>query len=71
MGNQHQRNSQLGIHLLEQGQHLASGSAVQVAGRLVGKKDGRLIGQSAGNGYPLLLPTGERAGQMVQAVANA
>ena len=34
-------------------------AAVQVSGRLIGKEDGRLVGQGAGYGHALLLAAGE------------
>jgi len=38
---------------------------VQIPGRLVGKKQGRVVDQSAGHGHALLLPAAELAWQML------
>jgi hypothetical protein len=43
---------------------------VEVAGRLVGHEDGRVVGESARDGHPLLLPAGERRGQLVRLVGH-
>ena len=43
---------------------------VQVAGRLVGHDDGRVVDQRAGDGHALLLPAGKLVGAVVHAVAQ-
>ena len=45
--------------------------AVQVAGRLVGQQNLRLVGQRAGNRHPLPLARGEFIGILPQAVLQA
>ena len=47
-------------------QHILACFAVQVAGGLVGQKDGRLGGQRPGDGHTLLLAAGELARQIPQ-----
>ena len=51
--------------LAEDGQHMLGSARIQVAGRLIGHDDGRVIGQGAGNGGDLLLPARERQGQLI------
>ena len=49
--------------LLEKPQHVQGGGAVEVAGRLVGEHDHRLVAQRPGDRDPLPLPAGQRRGQ--------
>jgi acyl-CoA thioesterase I len=49
----------------------AAGGAIQVAGRLVGQKDGRSQSEGAGQGDALLLAAGELHGIMVEAASEA
>src|SRR6516165_5029252 len=48
-----------------------SGSAVKVAGRLVGKEEGRLVDERAGNGGALAFAAGEFGGPVVEAIGEA
>ena len=67
---QDQRDAEFVPHLPQQRKHFAAGLGVQVAGGLVGKEYGGLVGQRAGDGNALLLAAGKRAGQVVHAVAD-
>src|SRR5215203_2034051 len=53
------------VQFFKQVEDLGAGSRVQVAGRLVGQQQGRVIDQRAGYGHPLVLPTGELGRAMV------
>ena len=59
------------VELPEQVDHLAAGSRVEVAGRLVAHQDRRGGNECAGDRDPLLLPAGELPGVMVQPVAQS
>ena len=51
------------VQLLEEPQHVERRGTVQVAGRLVGEHDQRLVAQRAGDRDPLALTTGQRGRQ--------
>ena len=55
----------------EQRHDLDAGARVEVAGRLVGQHQARLVDQRARDRHPLLLPARELAGMVVQALAEA
>ena len=50
---------------------LDRGAAVEIAGGLVGQKDGRTVDEGACDGNALLLPTGHLGGEMVCAIREA
>ena len=64
MGDHHHSLGKLLAGHLHEAQHILAGSAVQIAGGLVGQKNGGLGGQSPGDSYPLLLSTRELARQV-------
>ena len=70
VGDQHDRDAVAGERA-EQRHHLVAGARIEVAGRLVGQHQARLVDQRARDRDPLLLPAGELAGMVVQAVAQA
>ena len=53
------------VQLLEQGDDLLGGAAVERAGRLVGEQDMRVVDQRAGDGHALLLSAGKLGRLMV------
>ena len=55
---------------VQQGQHLLPGFLVQVAGRLVGQDEQRVVGQGAGNRDALLLSAREAIGEGLQRSAR-
>ena len=61
----------LPVELLEESQHLPSGPGVQGAGGLVGQDDRGVPCQRPGDRDPLLLTTGELAGQMAPFVGKS
>ena len=71
MRDQYQGGGGIGIQAEQEIDDLCSGARIQIAGRLVGKKDGRLAGKSAGEGHALLLAAGKLAGRMVHAMREA
>ena len=58
------------VQLLEQGDDLLGGTAVERAGRLVGEEDVRVVDQRAGDRHPLLLAAGKLGGLMVLAMGE-
>ena len=60
----------LGVEAVEGVEDFQAGLRVEVAGRLVGEDEERVIHQRAGDGDALLLPAGELLGAMVEAVAQ-
>ena len=59
------------VELIEQGQDVLAGLAVEVAGRLIGQQDAGIADQGAGDGDPLLLAAGELVGTVLDPVAQA
>ena len=59
MGDEHHRDAQLPVDLLQQRKDALRGHGVQGAGRFVAKEHFRIAGQGAGNGDTLLLTTAE------------
>ena len=55
---------------LEEPQHLQGGGAVEVAGRLVGQHELRLVGESPGDRHPLALTTRERRREVLGAIGE-
>ena len=55
---------------VEQPEHVQGRGAVEVAGRLVGEHDERLVAERAGDRDPLTLAARERRGQMLGAVGE-
>jgi hypothetical protein len=55
---------------LEEPQDLEGGRAVEVAGRLVGEDDERLVGERPGDRDALALAAGQRRGQVIGARAE-
>lgn len=64
------RGAGLLVELVEQGDDLRARRAVEIARRLVGKQDARLVGEGAGDGHALLFAARELAGEVVQTVAE-
>ena len=62
VGDDHHRNAQLGVQVLQKPQDGGGGGGVQGGGGLVAEEDLGVRGQGAGNGHPLLLSAGELAG---------
>src|SRR5829696_2265467 len=54
------------VQFFKQVEDLGAGSRVQVAGRLVGQQQGRVVDQRASYGHPLVLPAGELGWSMVR-----
>jgi hypothetical protein len=69
VGDNDERES-IGAEGLKQTEHLQGGGAVEVSGRLVGKKEKRLVGERSGDGYPLALAAGERRGKVAGAIES-
>ena len=59
MGNHHNSLPELRTGTLDKPQHLGTGLAVKVAGRLVGQHNSRFGNQGAGNRHTLLLSAGK------------
>ena len=71
VGDQHQGRAALFVEFEQQVADALASVAVEVAGGFIGKQHVRLRGKGAGNGYPLLLATGELAWRVSQALAQA
>ncbi len=56
------------VESMDQIHDLTAGRAVQVAGRFIGQKKFRILDERAGDGNPLLLPSGQFRGQVVDPV---
>ena len=67
----HHQGLALGVERFEQGEHLAAGLAVEVAGGLVGQQQRRAHDHSAGDGHPLTLAAGQLGRAMAQALTEA
>ena len=67
----HHDGPPVGVQLGEQLQHGVGGGRVEVAGRLVGQQQRRIVGQRPGDRGALLLPARERGGQLVGLVGDA
>ena len=59
------------MEVLEQVHDRVAVLGVEVARRFVGEQHGRIAGQRAGDGDPLLLAAGELRGKMLGAVGHA
>ena len=66
---QHHGHTALAIERADGGHDLERGLRIEIAGRLVGQHDGRIIDQRAGDGDALLLAAGELVGLVALAVA--
>ena len=64
MGDHHHGLGELLPGHLHQAEHILADFAVQIAGGLIGQKNGGLGGQGPGDGYPLLLASGELVGEI-------
>ncbi len=58
------------VQLVEEVHDLGRGGRVEVAGRLVGEEDRRVVDQRAGDGHALALAAGELVGLVVHALAE-
>ena len=67
----HQDGLALRHQRLEQAEDRFGGFGVEVAGRLIGREDRRIVGQRAGDGDALLLSARERRGQLVGLIGHA
>ena len=61
----------LSIEPLKHLQDFLAGAGIQVAGRLVGQQDRRMIDERAGDGHALLLPAGKLRRLVVEPLAQA
>src|SRR5437773_2075675 len=59
------------VEVLKNSHDLDTGSAVEVAGRLIGEQHLGIVDQRARNGHTLLLAAGELAGMMVLATGES
>src|SRR6266508_6166642 len=59
------------VEVLKNSHDLDTGSAVEVAGRLIGEQYLGIVDQRARNGHTLLLAAGELAGMMVLATGES
>ena len=64
VGDDHDGDAALGAQAREHLHHLVAGRGVEVAGRLVGQQQRRLVDQRAGDGHALLLPARELVGMV-------
>ena len=71
MGDDDDGDAVLRVELLEHAQHFLARARVQVAGRLVGEDQRRMVDQRARDGHALLLAAGELGGLVVHAVLQA
>jgi len=70
VGDEHDRLTGLPVQLGQHVVHVAGVCTVQVARRLVGEKELRLIDERTRDADALLFATGELAGDVVQAMAE-
>ena len=59
------------VEPLENVHDLETGAAIEVAGRLIGEDDFRIVDERTGDRHPLLLAAGKLARMMVFAVGKA
>lgn len=71
MRDQHQRCGGIGIQAEKKINDLCPGAGIQIAGGLVGKKNGGFAGKRASQGYTLLFATGKLAWCVMQAMRKA
>jgi hypothetical protein len=64
----HHRLASAAGDLLQDANHLVTGSGVQVCGGLVGKQQRRIVDERSGDGSALLLTAGELLGQSMERV---
>ena len=64
MGDQDQRRLMLPLEVKQQVHDHGPGGAVQVAGRFIGEQQGGVGDERPGQRDPLLLPTGQFAGEV-------
>ena len=67
----HDDSASLLVQLPQQSQHDLFVDSIQIAGGFVGEHDFRVIDQSAGDAYPLLLTTGKLRRNMVGTLSQA
>ena len=70
VGDQQHRDAAAAIQLLKQVHHLDAGPGVEVAGRLVGQQDRRLVDQRPRDGDALLLAARQLVGIVIHALAE-
>src|SRR5690606_2396610 len=68
---QHERRAALAVQLLEQMDDRLARAGVEIAGRLVGEQDARLVDERAGERDPLLLAARKLRGIVIEPVAEA
>src|SRR6186997_3093984 len=68
---QHDGDAALDVEALEQPHHLDAGSRIEVAGRLVGQQDRRVVDQRARDRHALLLSARQLVGMMAESIAQA
>src|SRR5436190_12538763 len=68
---EHDADAALDVQLLKDAHHLDAGARIEVAGRLVGEQQRRVVHERARDGDALLLPARELIRMMVDAVAEA
>ena len=71
MGDDHQRRLPLVLEPAEDPVDLVAGLRVELAGRLVGQDEDRVLDQGPGDRHPLLLAARQLVGPMVEPVAQA
>jgi hypothetical protein len=67
---QHHRHAALAIERAHGGHDVERGLGVEIAGRLIGQHDRRIVHQRARDGYALLLAAGELVGLVASPVAR-
>ena len=67
----HQNGLAAGDQRLEQAEYRIRCLGVQIASRLIGNHDRRIVGQCPGDGRPLLVPPGDRRRKLVGVSGNS
>src|SRR5882672_3526017 len=70
VSNENDRDPLVLVELLKHGQHFLAGARIQIARRLIGKEQRRMIDQCPGDGDALLLAAGKLRGVMVGAIGD-
>ena len=71
VGDQHQRGLARAVHVDQQVHDVPAVGAVEIAGRLVGQQDRRIVGQGACDGHALLLAARQLRRIVMPAIAQA